>query len=162
MNGTVPPSFESWITALTPASGSPSSAMTGAESNAAESVVTDDILESERGTCSSVVRKDLNRVSPSGKVRVMSTLSYRTIQTSRMRQRVAEEGQGDPVILLHGFPEGAYSFRHQLPALARAGFRAIAPDQRGYDGAELTHEIDAYDHVELALDVIALMDTLGI
>ncbi|MDH3748538.1 MAG: alpha/beta fold hydrolase, partial [Gammaproteobacteria bacterium] len=43
-----------------------------------------------------------------------------------------EQGQGPAVILLHGFPELAYSWRHQLPALANAGFRAIAPDQRGY------------------------------
>jgi pimeloyl-ACP methyl ester carboxylesterase len=76
--------------------------------------------------------------------------------------RVVEEGSGAPVILLHGFPEGAYSWRHQLPALARAGFRAIAPDQRGYAGTDAPHAIDAYDGVELAADVVALMDALGV
>ena len=92
----------------------------------------------------------------------MSKMTYRTVQTARLRQRFAEEGTGKPVVLLHGFPEGAYSFRHQLPALARAGFRAIAPDQRGYAGTDAPPEIEAYDHVELAADVIALFDALGI
>jgi pimeloyl-ACP methyl ester carboxylesterase len=91
-----------------------------------------------------------------------SDLSYRTVRTARLSQRLAEEGTGTPVVLLHGFPEGAYSWRKQLPALAEAGFRAIAPDQRGYAGTDAPEAIEAYDHVELALDVIALMDTLGI
>ncbi|TMA49350.1 MAG: alpha/beta hydrolase, partial [Deltaproteobacteria bacterium] len=50
--------------------------------------------------------------------------------------RVTEQGEGPPVVLCHGFPELAYSWRHQLPALAAAGFRAIAPDQRGYGGTD--------------------------
>ncbi len=92
----------------------------------------------------------------------MADLEYRTVRTARLRQRLAEEGTGAPVLLLHGFPEGAYSWRHQLPALAREGFRAIAPDQRGYAGTEAPESIDTYDHVELAADVIALLDALGI
>jgi pimeloyl-ACP methyl ester carboxylesterase len=92
----------------------------------------------------------------------MNEVRYRTVRTARLRQRILEEGTGKPVFLLHGFPEGAYSWRHQLPALASAGYRAIAPDQRGYAGTDAPLEIDAYDHVELALDVIALMDTLGV
>jgi pimeloyl-ACP methyl ester carboxylesterase len=79
-----------------------------------------------------------------------------------MRHRVLDEGTGPAVVLLHGFPEGAYSWRKQVPALARAGFRAIAPDQRGYAGAEVVVPVDGYDHVELALDVIALLDSQGI
>ena len=88
----------------------------------------------------------------------MSEFPYRTVQTARLRHRVAEEGTGTPVILLHGFPEGAYSWRKQLPALAAAGFRAIAPDQRGYAGTDAPPEIATYDHIELALDIVALMD----
>jgi pimeloyl-ACP methyl ester carboxylesterase len=79
-----------------------------------------------------------------------------------MRHRVLDEGTGPAVILLHGFPEGAYSWRKQVPAIAGAGFRAIAPDQRGYAGATVVTKVDGYDHVELALDVIALMDAEGI
>jgi pimeloyl-ACP methyl ester carboxylesterase len=88
--------------------------------------------------------------------------TYRTIETSRMRHRVLEQGEGPPVILLHGFPEGAYSWRLQVPELARAGFHAIAPDQRGYAGAEVITPVDGFDHVELALDVMALLDARGI
>ena len=79
-----------------------------------------------------------------------------------MRHRVLDEGSGPAVVLLHGFPEGAYSWRKQVPALAGAGFRAIAPDQRGYAGATVVTPVDGYDHVELALDVIALLDSQGI
>ena len=49
---------------------------------------------------------------------------------------VYELGEGPPIILIHGFPELAYSWRHQLPALAGAGYRAIAPDMRGYGGSD--------------------------
>ena len=92
----------------------------------------------------------------------MSLPGYRTIETSRMRHRVLDEGSGPAVVLLHGFPEGAYSWRKQVPALAGAGFRAIAPDQRGYAGATVVTPVDGYDHIELALDVIALLDSQGI
>jgi pimeloyl-ACP methyl ester carboxylesterase len=92
----------------------------------------------------------------------MPELSYSHVQTSRLRHRVLEQGTGDPVVLLHGFPEGAYSWRHQIPALARAGFRAIAPDQRGYAGTDSPAAVEAYDHVELAADVVALLDALGL
>ncbi len=54
------------------------------------------------------------------------------IKANGLDMAVYEQGSGAPVILLHGFPELAYSWRHQLPALAAAGYRAIAPDQRGY------------------------------
>jgi pimeloyl-ACP methyl ester carboxylesterase len=87
---------------------------------------------------------------------------YRTIETARVRHRVLDVGSGPPVVLLHGFPEGAFSWRHQLRALADAGFRAIAPDQRGYAGTEPIVKIDGYDQVELALDVVALLDALGL
>src|ERR1700746_104719 len=54
------------------------------------------------------------------------------IKANGIRLAIYEQGEGYPVVLCHGFPELAYSWRHQLPALADAGFRAIAPDQRGY------------------------------
>ncbi len=54
------------------------------------------------------------------------------VDTNALRMAVYEEGEGPAVILVHGFPELAFSWRHQLPALAEAGFRAIAPDMRGY------------------------------
>ena len=86
----------------------------------------------------------------------------RFVETNGIRMAVYEQGEGAPVILLHGFPELAYSWRHQFPALAAAGFRAIAPDQRGYGDADPTAKIDATrgmrDFVE---DGLALMDHLG-
>jgi pimeloyl-ACP methyl ester carboxylesterase len=87
--------------------------------------------------------------------------TYGVIETSRMRHRVLTEGSGPPVLLLHGFPEGAYSWRHQVSALAAAGYRAIAPEQRGYAGAEVKVPVEGYDHVELALDIVALLDAIG-
>jgi pimeloyl-ACP methyl ester carboxylesterase len=72
-----------------------------------------------------------------------------------------EKGTGNPVVLLHGFPELAYSWRHQLCALAHAGYRAVAPDMRGYGDSPAPDEIEAYDVVELCGDVDRLLDRLG-
>ncbi len=67
-----------------------------------------------------------------------------------------------PVVLLHGFPELAYSWRHQLGALAAAGFRAIAPDQRGYGGSDCPERIEDYGIESLAADLVGLLDVLGV
>lgn len=75
---------------------------------------------------------------------------------------VLQAGQGFPVLLLHGFPELAYSWRHQLPALAEGGFHAIAPDQRGYGRSTRPPEVTDYDIEHLMGDAIGLLDHLGI
>jgi pimeloyl-ACP methyl ester carboxylesterase len=75
---------------------------------------------------------------------------------------VHEAGRGLPVVMCHGFPELAYSWRHQLAALADAGFRAIAPDQRGYGGSDKPAPIEAYDLVELCGDMVGLLDALSL
>jgi len=62
----------------------------------------------------------------------MEGIKHRTIQTNGVTMRIAEQGEGPLVILCHGFPECWYSWRHQIPALAAAGFHVVAPDQRGY------------------------------
>ena len=67
-----------------------------------------------------------------------------------------------PIILCHGFPELAYSWRHQLPALSGAGYHAIAPDQRGYGASSSPTGISAYHAKELAGDLIGLLDAKGI
>src|SRR5258708_3339443 len=64
--------------------------------------------------------------------RAMPEVMHRMIETNGIRLHVAEQGEGPLVILCHGFPECWYSWRHQLRALAKAGFRAVAPDLRGY------------------------------
>ena len=73
---------------------------------------------------------------------------------------VYEQGQGPAVVLLHGFPELAYSWRHQLPALADAGFRAIAPDQRGYGCSDVPPDVSDYRIEELIADVHSMLDAL--
>ncbi|MFC5950886.1 alpha/beta fold hydrolase [Pseudonocardia lutea] len=78
-----------------------------------------------------------------------------------VRLRVTEEGSGRPVILAHGFPELAYSWRHQIPALAAEGYRAVAPDQRGYGGSSRPERVEDYDIHHLTGDLVALLDDLG-
>jgi microsomal epoxide hydrolase len=75
---------------------------------------------------------------------------------------VHHAGRGPAVVLCHGFPELAYSYRHQLPALVAAGFQVIVPDQRGYGGSDRPVEISAYDIHHLTGDLVALLDALGI
>jgi pimeloyl-ACP methyl ester carboxylesterase len=75
---------------------------------------------------------------------------------------VHEAGRGPAVVLCHGFPELAYSWRHQLPALAEAGFRAIAPDQRGYGASDKPEAIADYDIHHLCSDMVGLLDALDI
>ena len=82
------------------------------------------------------------------------------IETNGLRMAVYEQGNGPPVVLLHGFPELAFSWRHQLPALAAAGFRAIAPDLRGYGRTTVPDEVPDYRMAELIADVHGLLDAL--
>jgi len=82
----------------------------------------------------------------------------RYIDTNGMRMAVYEKGEGAPVVFLHGFPELAFSWRHQLPALAEAGYRAIAPDLRGYGLTDKPAGIDQYTMQKLIADVTGLLD----
>lgn len=84
----------------------------------------------------------------------------RFIRANGLDMAVYEQGEGEPVVLLHGFPELAYSWRHQLPALANAGFHAIAPDQRGYGLTTAPPKISDYRVSELIADVHGLLDAL--
>ena len=86
----------------------------------------------------------------------------RLVETNGIRLAVHELGEGRPVVLLHGFPELAFSWRHQLPALAAAGYRAIAPDLRGYGGSDKPGAVKAYAIGELTADVTGLLDALGL
>ena len=86
----------------------------------------------------------------------------RLVPTNGIEMAVYEQGEGPAVILLHGFPELAFSWRHQLPALAAAGFRAIAPDQRGYGRTTAPRAIEDYRADRLIDDVCGLLDALGL
>ena len=84
------------------------------------------------------------------------------VATGDIELAVRELGDGPPVILIHGFPELAYSWRHQLPALAGAGYRAIAPDMRGYGGSDKPLQVADYTIQKLIGDVEGLMEALSI
>ena len=85
----------------------------------------------------------------------------RVIETNGITMRIAEEGRGPLVLLLHGWPESWYSWRHQLPALAAAGFHAVAPDMRGFGGTDKPAAVGDYDIHHLTADVLGLIDALG-
>ena len=93
--------------------------------------------------------------------RPVSELRHHTVKSNGIDLHVAEQGEGPLVVLCHGFPELWYSWRHQLPALAEAGYRAVAVDQRGYGGSSRPEAIEAYDIIELTDDLIGLLDALG-
>ena len=90
-----------------------------------------------------------------------SEVTHRTIETNGIRMHLAEAGAGPLVLLCHGFPESWYSWRHQLPALAEAGFHAVAPDMRGYGRTDRPEAIDQYTLLHLIGDMVGLVDTLG-
>jgi len=91
----------------------------------------------------------------------MADIQHRTIETNGIRMHIAEQGTGPLVILCHGFPESWYSWRHQLAALADAGFHAVAPDMRGYGQTDRPAEIDKYTLLHLVGDIVGLLDALG-
>ena len=82
------------------------------------------------------------------------------VNTNGICLALYEQGQGPPVILLHGFPELAFSWRFQLPAIADAGFHAIAVDQRGYGRSSVPSNVEDYGIDCLIGDVLGLLDTL--
>jgi pimeloyl-ACP methyl ester carboxylesterase len=86
--------------------------------------------------------------------------SHRTVRSNAISLHVVEQGEGFPVVLCHGFPEIWYSWRHQIPALAAAGFRAIAPDLRGYGRSDKPTAVEEYDIHHLVGDIIGLLDAL--
>ncbi len=91
----------------------------------------------------------------------MTQIRQRKVQTNGIELHVAEAGEGPVVLLCHGFPESWYSWRHQLPALAAAGYHAIAPDMRGYGQSSAPAEIDRYTVFHLVGDMVGLLDAVG-
>ncbi|MFC6064245.1 alpha/beta fold hydrolase [Streptomyces ochraceiscleroticus] len=89
------------------------------------------------------------------------SVEHRFVDVNGVRLHIAEQGQGPLVLLLHGFPESWYSWRHQFGPLAAAGYRVVAPDQRGYARSEQPTDISAYTMLHLTGDVIGLIRALG-
>ena len=91
----------------------------------------------------------------------MTEITHRTIEANGIRIHLAEAGEGPLVVLCHGFPESWYSWRWQLPALAEAGFRAVAPDMRGYGQTDRPDEIEKYTLLHLVGDMMGIVEALG-
>lgn len=91
----------------------------------------------------------------------MTTATHTMIDTNGIRLHVTEQGAGPAVLLLHGFPETAHSWRFQMAALAGAGYRAIAPDLRGYGRSDCPADASDYTSLDSVADMVGLLDALG-
>ena len=91
----------------------------------------------------------------------MSKTTQRIIECNGIRINIAEQGEGPLVLLVHGFPESWFSWRHQIDALAATGFRVVAPDMRGYGKSDAPQAIDQYTILHLVGDMVGILDVLG-
>ncbi len=89
-------------------------------------------------------------------------MTIRTLKIGQLNFSVTEQGSGDPVLMLHGFPDSARLWRHQIPALVEAGYRVIAPDLRGFGASAKPAEVEAYALQTIMGDVVGLLDELGL
>ena len=89
-------------------------------------------------------------------------VSFRFIETNGIRMRLATIGDSGPlVIMAHGWPESWYSWRHQMVAVAAEGYRVVAPDMRGYGATDAPPNVEDYDIVQLAADMVGIVDAYG-
>jgi pimeloyl-ACP methyl ester carboxylesterase len=111
----------------------------------------------------SAKRRGLSEVAAVCLGETVVTSTERLVDTNGVRLRVVEAGPPNApvVVLAHGFPELAYSWRHQIPVLADAGYHVLAPDQRGYGGSTRPEKIEDYNIVALCGDVAGLLDDVG-
>ncbi|MBK6702786.1 MAG: alpha/beta hydrolase [Caulobacteraceae bacterium] len=91
----------------------------------------------------------------------MTKPEFRMIDTNGIKVRAAIQGEGPLVVMVHGFPESWYSWRHQMAPLAAAGFTACAIDVRGYGGSDKPHAVEAYAMKEIAADVAGVIDVMS-
>jgi pimeloyl-ACP methyl ester carboxylesterase len=87
--------------------------------------------------------------------------SFTSIDTGEVKLRAAIEGNGPLVLMVHGFPESWYSWRHQMRPISEAGFTACAIDVRGYGGSDRPHAIEAYAMERMIADVVGVIEQLG-
>jgi pimeloyl-ACP methyl ester carboxylesterase len=88
-------------------------------------------------------------------------VTLKTIQANGITMRYAEAGQGPLVLFCHGWPESWYSWRHQIKAVSAAGFRAVAPDMRGFGGTDAPEAIEKYTQFHMIGDMVELVKQLG-
>ncbi|KAL3749579.1 hypothetical protein ACJRO7_010677 [Eucalyptus globulus] len=91
----------------------------------------------------------------------METIKHRTVKVNGVNLHVAESGEGPLVLLIHGFPELWYTWRHQILGLAALGFRAVAPDLRGYGDSDAPAAADAYTFLHMVGDLVGLLDAVA-
>jgi pimeloyl-ACP methyl ester carboxylesterase len=91
-----------------------------------------------------------------------AALQHRLVETNGISLHVVELGEGPAVLLCHGWPETWYSWRYQLPTLAEAGYRVLAPDMRGYGRSGKPEAIEAYTLLHIVGDMVGLLDALEI
>jgi pimeloyl-ACP methyl ester carboxylesterase len=103
-----------------------------------------------------------NAAAQPGNQPLFGSVQFRFVETNGIRMRVATLGERGPlVILAHGWPESWYSWRHQMVALADAGYRVAAPDMRGYGATDAPENVEDYNILELTADMAGLVDALG-
>jgi pimeloyl-ACP methyl ester carboxylesterase len=104
---------------------------------------------------------DIDEVQPEGGASHGGTAQHRLVEVAGGRIHLVEQGAGPVVLMVHGFPESWYSWRHQLPALAAAGFRAVAIDVRGYGRSSKPRAIEAYTMLAHVADNVGVVHALG-
>src|SRR5690349_17020669 len=114
------------------------------------------------GHCRRRAQKCSDHRDGEGPMPALPPITHRMVEANGLRQHVAESGNGPAVLLCHGWPETWYSWRHQLPALAAAGFRPLAPDMRGYGRTDHPQPIEAYTQLHIVGDMVGLLDALDI
>lgn len=104
----------------------------------------------------------LSAQNNAGSASPIDGITFRFIESNGITMRIAEAGSSGPLVLLaHGWPESWYSWRHQITFLADAGYRVVAPDMRGYGETDAPADVDDYDIVHLAGDMVGILDALG-
>src|SRR5258706_7589045 len=86
---------------------------------------------------------------------------HRFIETNGIRMHIAEDGKGPLLVLLHGFPESWFSWRHQFGPLVDAGYHVVAPDMRGYGQTDQPEPHEAYNIFQLTGDIVGIVNALG-
>eukprot|EP00250_Pteridium_aquilinum_P005252 c15376_g1_i2 orf=356-1321(+) len=90
------------------------------------------------------------------------SISFRFVKTNGITLHIAEQGSGPLVLMLHGFPEFWYSWRHQIPVLAKAGYHVVAPDMRGFGKSDIPDGVEKYTVCHIVGDLVGLLDALHI
>ena len=91
----------------------------------------------------------------------MEGIQHRIVKVNGINMHIAEKGQGPVILFLHGFPELWYSWRHQITALASLGYRAVAPDLRGFGDTDAPPDVTSYTCFHVIGDLVGLIDTVA-